>query len=61
MKDWTKRLLGTSDDYALTVARLVLGAVFYAHGAQKVLGWWGGYGFAGTMHAFTAGMGIPAP
>jgi putative oxidoreductase len=55
------RLIGTTDDYALTLARLALGAVFFAHGAQKVLGWWGGYGFAGTMHWFTATMGIPAP
>ena len=55
------KLIGTTDDYALTVARLTLGVVFFAHGAQKVLGWWGGYGFAGTMHFFTAGMGIPAP
>jgi putative oxidoreductase len=56
-----KKTLTTSDDYALTLARLVLGIVFFAHGAQKVLGWWGGYGFAGTMQAFTGGMGIPAP
>ncbi|MDE2491733.1 MAG: DoxX family protein [Elusimicrobia bacterium] len=56
-----KKLLDTSDDWAPTVARLTLGTVFFAHGAQKVLGWWGGYGFAGTMHFFTAGMGIPAP
>lgn len=55
------RLLKTSDDYGLTLARLALGAVFFAHGAQKVLGWWGGYGFSGTMQAFTQGMGIPAP
>lgn len=56
-----ERLLETSDDYGLTAARLALGAVFFAHGAQKVLGWWGGYGFDGTMQAFTQGMGIPAP
>lgn len=55
------KLLKTTDDYGLTLARLALGIVFFAHGAQKVLGWWGGYGFAGTMQAFTQGMGIPAP
>ncbi len=55
------KLIKTSGDYKLTVARLVLGIVFFAHGAQKVLGWWGGYGFTGTMGFFTNQMGIPAP
>ncbi len=41
--------------------RLVLGIVFFLHGAQKVLGWFGGFGFSGTMHAFTGMMHIPAP
>lgn len=54
------KLLKTSDDYGLTAARLILGIVFFAHGAQKVLGWWGGYGFAGTM-GFFVHMGVPAP
>src|SRR5437764_690380 len=54
-------LLNTSEDYALTVARLALGVVFFAHGAQKVLGWWGGPGFSGAMGMFTGKMGIPAP
>jgi putative oxidoreductase len=34
--------------------------VFFAHGAQKMLGWFGGYGFHGTM-GFFAHLGIPAP
>ena len=29
------------------------------HGAQKVLGWFGGHGFTGTMQFFTDTMGIP--
>lgn len=44
-----KRLLSTSNDVSLTMMRLVLGVVFFAHGAQKMLGWFGGYGFQGTM------------
>jgi Predicted membrane protein len=32
----------------------------FTHGAQKVLGWFGGNGFEGTMNFFTQGMGIPA-
>jgi putative oxidoreductase len=55
-----KRLMGTSNDVALTAMRLVLGVVFFAHGAQKILGWFGGYGFHGTM-GFFEHMGMPAP
>jgi putative oxidoreductase len=56
-----RKLLSTPNDYALTIARLALGVVFFAHGAQKMLGWFGGYGFQGTMGFFTQRLGIPAP
>jgi putative oxidoreductase len=55
-----RKLTQTDDSIAITVLRLVLGIVFFAHGAQKMLGWFGGYGFTGTMNAFTQGMHIPA-
>lgn len=55
-----KRLMGTSEDVSLTVLRVVLGVVFFAHGAQKMLGWFGGFGFHGTMGFFTH-IGLPAP
>ncbi len=55
-----KRLMGTIDDVSLTTLRVVLGVVFFAHGAQKMLGWFGGFGFHGTMGAFTH-MGMAAP
>jgi putative oxidoreductase len=55
-----KRLLATSDSWALAVVRLALGVVMFGHGAQKMLGWFGGNGFTGTMGFFT-GQGIPAP
>ena len=54
-----KRLMGTTNDVSFTILRLVLGVVFFAHGAQKMLGWFGGFGFHGTMGAFTQ-MGMPA-
>lgn len=54
------KLTATENSFAITVLRLVLGVVFFAHGAQKVLGWFGGNGFSGTMHFFTTGMHIPA-
>ena len=56
-----RKLLATSNDYTLTIVRLVLGIVFFAHGAQKMLGWFGGFGFHATMGFFGAKLGIPAP
>ena len=56
-----KKLMATTNDTVVTMARVILGLVFFAHGAQKVLGWWGGFGYTGTMHAFTQMMHIPAP
>src|SRR5437764_682213 len=56
-----RRLLATDDSKATAVLRLVLGMVFFAHGAQKMLGWFGGNGFSGTMGFFTQQMHIPAP
>ncbi len=57
MVDW---LLRTDDSLAYLILRLALGIVFFPHGAQKLLGWFAGYGFSGTMQFFTQTMGIPA-
>jgi len=57
----TRKLFATDNDFATAIVRLVLGIVFFAHGAQKMLGWFGGYGFHGTMGFFTQAMHIPAP
>jgi putative oxidoreductase len=56
-----RRLFATDDSTATAILRLVLGIVFFAHGAQKMLGWFGGLGFSGTMGFFTGAMHIPAP
>lgn len=56
-----RKLTSTTDDYAVTILRLALGVVFFAHGAQKALGWFGGPGFSGTMGFFTQQLGVPAP
>jgi putative oxidoreductase len=55
------RLYATDDSTATAILRLVLGFIFFAHGAQKLLGLFGGFGFAGTMNFFTGMMHIPAP
>lgn len=55
-----RKLTVTDNDVATTILRLVLGVIFFAHGAQKMLGWFGGYGFTGTMGFFTGVMHIPA-
>jgi putative oxidoreductase len=47
-------------DAVLLVLRRALAIVIFPHGAQKMLGWFGGYGFAGTMQFFTGMMHIPA-
>lgn len=53
-----ERVLRTDEAIAPTVVRVALGAVMFAHGAQKALGWFGGYGFSATMDGLT-GMGLP--
>ena len=55
-----RKLIATDNDAATTILRLALGVIFFAHGAQKMLGWFGGYGFTGTMGFFTGAMHIPA-
>jgi putative oxidoreductase len=49
----------TNDFWSGLILRVVLGVVMFPHGAQKLLGWFGGFGFAGTMDMFTNKMGIP--
>src|SRR5712692_7659789 len=53
-----KRFLRTDNDPAALIMRLALGLVMFPHGAQKVLGWWGGHGAAATIQGFSK-MGLP--
>ncbi len=55
-----KKIIKTENDITATILRITLGVVMFPHGAQKVFGWFGGYGFEGTMGFFTGQMGIPA-
>jgi len=56
---WVRRLLETNSDISPTIARVVLGLVMLPHGAQKMLGWFGGYGFSGTYGFMTKQLGVP--
>ena len=51
-----QNILKTRQGFDLTVLRVILGIVMFAHGAQKMLGIFGGYGWSGTMQFFTETM-----
>ncbi len=53
-------LLATSPSWSITAVRVTLGVIFAAHGAQKVCGWFGGYGLKGTV-GYLASTGLPMP
>ncbi|MFA5096077.1 MAG: DoxX family protein [Candidatus Omnitrophota bacterium] len=54
-----KKMMRTDNDLAALILRLALGIVFFPHGAQKALGWFGGYGLGATLTAFTDKMHLP--
>ena len=55
-----RNIFASDNNLASTILRLVLGIVFFAHGAQLMLGWFGGYGLQGNMQYFTHVLHIPA-
>jgi putative oxidoreductase len=54
-----KVLFQTDESLAGLILRLTLGLVMFPHGAQKLLGWYAGFGFSGTMGFFTETMHLP--
>ncbi|SDG27901.1 putative oxidoreductase [Pseudomonas benzenivorans] len=48
MNTLLKSVVATQAGYGLTVLRIIAGLTFAAHGAQKLFGWFGGYGLAGV-------------
>ena len=54
-----KAFFQTDDSWTGLILRLTLGIVMFPHGAQKVLGWYGGYGFSSTLGFFTDTMHLP--
>jgi putative oxidoreductase len=49
----------TEDRWSPVILRVILALVMFPHGAQKVLGWYGGFGYEGTLGFFTQQMGLP--
>ena len=54
-------LFYTNPDWIETLIRITLGVVFFAHGAQKLLGWFGGPGYKETMRTMHQFLGVPSP
>jgi len=54
-----KAFFQTDDRWSGLILRIMLALVIFPHGAQKLLGWFGGNGFEGTMGFFTQQMGMP--
>ena len=54
-----KAFFQTDENINNLITRVLLGIVMFPHGAQKLLGWFGGYGLEGTLGFFTNQMGMP--
>lgn len=54
-----QNIFRTSDSWTGLVTRLSVGLILLPHGAQKMLGLFGGYGFSGTMGYFTETLNLP--
>ncbi len=60
MKNLFKKLVTTHPNIGFSIARLTLGLVLFPHGAQKLLGLFGGYGYSTTMESLTTQLGLPS-
>jgi len=60
MKNLVETLLRTNPNIGYSIARLTLGIVIFPHGAQKLLGLFGGLGYSATIELFTTQMGLPS-
>src|SRR5215218_3786316 len=60
MQTLSQKIFTTENNYSWTILRVTLGVVMLAHGVQKAFGWFGGYGWDGTMGYFTGVVGLPS-
>lgn len=56
---FNKEKMSEKTNYSLIILRAALGIIFFAHGSQKLLGWFGGYGYSATSQFFQGQLGIP--
>jgi len=54
------QILATDTNWVPTFARIILGIIFFAHGSQKIFGWFGGPGLRKTLRTLTEFVGLPA-
>jgi putative oxidoreductase len=54
------KILATDPNWVPTLARIILGIIFFAHGSQKVFGWFGGQGLRQTLRTLKEHAGLPA-
>ena len=59
IKKMKNKIFKTNNDWTGVITRLTIGLILFPHGAQKMLGMFGGYGFTGTMGFFTDTMNLP--
>jgi len=59
MQKFLEFFFKTDDSFSYLIPRIMLGCVIFPHGAQKLLGWFGGFGFTSTMSYFTNTAGLP--
>jgi putative oxidoreductase len=57
--NYLEKIFQTDESFAPLILRVILGIVIFPHGAQKLLGWFGGFGLEGTLGFFTQTMGVP--
>jgi putative oxidoreductase len=54
-----RSLFSTDRSIAPLLLRVFVALVLFPHGAQKLFGWFGGFGFSGTMAYFTETVKLP--
>lgn len=54
-----KAFFSTTDSWPLLIVRMGVGAILLPHGFQKLLGWFGGFGWGPTIGFFSQSLHVP--